>query len=367
MNSFLTMLFAVLFTFLLCLNPDISLSAASDALRLCAQILVPSLFPFFVFSALLLSSGAADKLCRFLGFLMRPLFGLKSVCALPLVLGLLSGYPMGAHITSEMYKSGSITKDDAKRLLAFTNNSGPLFITGAVGGGILGNIQTGYFLYFIHILSAVLTGVLLNLFCKKTVTVPVCYTEKKVYSPSVPDAVKSSVLTILNLCGFVVFFAVILSLLNKIGIIAFISDVLCFFGIKAGDAALISGGIFEITTALKSCRTATLPFISFVISLGGASVLLQTLSCTSSAALPLTPYIGGKIICAVISAILTFLALQYFPYTVPTFAEGADVTIKQQTAFFALYLILTFLMCIMSYAILVFTEIYEKRHKKRNP
>lgn len=47
-------------------------------------------------------------------------------------MGIISGYPVGAKIVTEFRKNGECTKAEAERLLAFTNNSGPLFIIGTV-------------------------------------------------------------------------------------------------------------------------------------------------------------------------------------------------------------------------------------------
>ena len=48
------------------------------------------------------------------------------------VLGLISGYPMGAKIVTDLRTNNNCTKDEGERMLCFTNNSGPLFIIGTV-------------------------------------------------------------------------------------------------------------------------------------------------------------------------------------------------------------------------------------------
>ena len=59
----------------LLLLPEVSAQAARDAMLLCAQTLIPSLFPFFVLSSLLIACGASELLSALLSPLMRPLFG----------------------------------------------------------------------------------------------------------------------------------------------------------------------------------------------------------------------------------------------------------------------------------------------------
>ncbi len=120
-------------------NPAACISAAKEALRLCAEVVIPSLFPFFVCSNLLIGLGGARVLSRYLSRWMRPLFGIPGAGALAVVLGVVSGYPVGADCVAELYASGECTKTEAERMLAFCNNSGPLFVMGAIGVGMLNN------------------------------------------------------------------------------------------------------------------------------------------------------------------------------------------------------------------------------------
>ncbi len=55
------------------------------------------------------------------------------------IMGIISGYPVGAKIVTEFRKNGDCSRAEAERLLAFTNNSGPLFIIGTVGISMFGN------------------------------------------------------------------------------------------------------------------------------------------------------------------------------------------------------------------------------------
>jgi sporulation integral membrane protein YlbJ len=361
-KGFITMLFAILFTILLVINPNLSLLAALDAVRLCGGVLIPSLFPFFVFSTLLVSSGAAGRLSRFFSIFMRPLFGLRGVCATPFIVGLLSGYPMGAYLTAEMYKTGSITKTEAQKLLAFSNNSGPLFIIGAVGVGLYGNSYVGYLLYAVHVISAVLTGVVLR-FWGRDARLYGTYKKQAAFSAgALPDAVKTSVSTMLNLCGFVIFFAVILKLLEAVGFIGFLAKMLCFAGLDAHTALLLSRGLLEITTALGGDTGASLPAVSCIISMGGMSVLLQTLSQTASSGLSLKSYLYGKLLCGGISAVVCKVFLIFIPQTQAVFAPNNPM-LQDKIKIFAVYIISAFIVCTALYGIAFVSEFYDKRKK----
>ena len=89
----------------LLLLPEVSAQAARDAMLLCAQTLIPSLFPFFVLSSLLIACGASELLSALLSPLMRPLFGLSGTGAAALALGLCGGYPVGARTAAELVEN----------------------------------------------------------------------------------------------------------------------------------------------------------------------------------------------------------------------------------------------------------------------
>ncbi|MFY9569028.1 MAG: nucleoside recognition domain-containing protein, partial [Acetivibrionales bacterium] len=145
----------IIFTACLILFTDTAAKSALNGLNLWAAVVVPSLFPFFVASEMLSRSGFARLTGKLLEPVMRPVFNVPGCSSLALALGITSGYPVGAKITSDLRKSNALTRTEAERLLAFTNNSGPLFITGAVGTGMLGSASAGMFLYICHILACI--------------------------------------------------------------------------------------------------------------------------------------------------------------------------------------------------------------------
>ena len=62
------------------------------------------------------------------------------------IMGIISGYPVGAKIVNKFIEDGTCTKQEAERMLAFTNNSGPLFIIGTVGISLFGDTTIGIIL-----------------------------------------------------------------------------------------------------------------------------------------------------------------------------------------------------------------------------
>jgi len=208
-------LFAVLCCFsALLLLPKVSAQAARDAMLLCAQTVIPSLFPFFVLSSLLIACGASELLSALLSPLMRPLFGLSGAGAAALALGLCGGYPVGARTAAELVESGALTQEEGERLLAFCNNAGLGFLLGVCGAGVFSSSRAGAALYLIHVAAALCAGLLT---CRALPVPHGTYPHKSAkaqhFSTAFPTAVQNALTGCLNVSAFVVFFTVLARLL----------------------------------------------------------------------------------------------------------------------------------------------------------
>ena len=146
------------FTIFLILFSSSNLSAAKNGLSLWSFSVVPSLLPFFIATELLGYTNIITILGNFLNKFMRPIFNVPGEGAFALLMGIISGYPMGAKIVSNFKSQGICTNEECERLLAFTNNSGPLFIIGTVGVSLFSSSQIGLKLFVVHLISCLLVG-----------------------------------------------------------------------------------------------------------------------------------------------------------------------------------------------------------------
>lgn len=302
------MIILIYIIFNLVILPKECINAAHAAIMLCLNTVIPSLFPFFVVSNLFISLGFASILSRFISKFMNPVFGVSGAGALPVILGIISGYPVGASSSAELYNKGYISKTEAERLLAFTNNSGPLFIMGAIGYGLLGSSEKGLIIYISHITAAILTGIIFKFYKKNYQEPPLLSsstntTQTKNFGASIGDAMNYAVETMLKVCGFVILFSVICSCIPNTTLYPFIYSL---FEITGGLNEIAQTGIDE---------TLKLSLISFFLSLSGISVMCQVSSVVIPAGLSLKPYITGKLIQSILSFYITRILLIYFqPY-----------------------------------------------------
>ncbi|MDO4812104.1 MAG: sporulation protein [Eubacteriales bacterium] len=286
----------------LLLFPTQSAQAARDAMTLCFQTIIPSLFPFFALSSLFISCGAANDFSYALRGVMRPLFGLSGAGASALTLGLLGGYPVGARTVAELFASGTLPRKEAEHLLGFCNNAGPGFILGMCAGAVFHSPRTGLYLYLVHVVSAILTGIIL---CRDLPHRAQTRRAEKASSSDafsvsiIPAAVQSSLSGILNVCAFVVLFMVLLRLL----LLLLPSSASChpFYPLLLGFVELSNG------VAALSCSRLGFTLCAVLLAWGGLSVHAQTLSVLDTSTLSTRWYWRGKIMQAVLSVPLAWV------------------------------------------------------------
>lgn len=275
---------------ILILDAKTALTGARDGISLCLYTVVPALFPFFILS-LMLSS-------RLLGKSIRPLHPVSKLCGIPigaeslLLLGLLGGYPVGAQCIFQAYENKQLDRTTAHRLLGFCSNAGPAFIFGMVSS-LFSSPYTVWFLWLIHIVSAVLVGIILpgktGYSCKIASEKPL----------NIQQSVQKSIRILAGVCGWVIIFRVILAFMNS-----------WFLWLLPQEIQVFLIGLTELSNGCVALRSLPSEGIRFVFSacmlgMGGICVGMQTVSVTKH--LGPGAYFPGKLLQGVISFILADL------------------------------------------------------------
>lgn len=312
-----------------------NLSAAINGLTLWAICVVPSLFPFFVITNLLSYTNVVSFIGKLLDKFMKPLFNVPGISGFAFIMGLISGYPVGAKIVSDFREKGLVSKDEGERLLAFTNNSGPLFILSSVGISLFGDTKTGLLLLCTHILSCITVGIILSKFsCKTNKNHNSSYDKHVLTNTTVTfknlgevlgNSINNAISTILLIGGFVVIFSVIISILNSTHTLDFLSKflnpILNILGFDLNFSKPLLSGIIELTNGVNSVVNIPIKAISqniilcaFLLGFGGLSVLFQVFSIVAKTDLSMKKYFFGKLLQGFIASTYTFLALKFIPF-----------------------------------------------------
>ena len=259
--------------------PEAAAGGIRQGLGVCAEVIIPSLFPFFVLGSALSELAVPERLGRRLAPLMRA-FGARGEAAAPLLMGLLGGYPLGAAGVASLRARSLVPRGEAARLLGFCNNSGPAFLIGAAGAGVFGSARAGAALYAAHVLAALSAGIVLRGGGKYIMST----------NPPPPEprpgafarAVTASVGNVLNVCGFVLVFSAATSALESAGVLTRLAGELSLrTPLEFGPARALLRGFFELgggISALRGCAPTRGNFAlaALLVGWGGLSVHMQT-------------------------------------------------------------------------------------------
>ena len=280
--------------------------AVRTALSVCVRSLVPSLFPFMIFTELLLSTkeGRAcfQKLAQPFSFCL----GCSAEGGVAYIIGILFGFPLGIKTLLESYNAGRITKKEAELLFLFCNNTGPAFLIGGIGIGMLGSPAAGVFLYVLEIAVSLFFGMTLRKRIQKACHIrqKISTEEKERVKSSFSSIMQKSVLNMLSICGYVTFFSVIAALVAPC-LPSERFKVLIYAFTEIGSAAAF------ITQSLA--QTAfLLPTLAFAVNFSGVSVFLQALDFCQDTKLSIRYYLPAKLLQGALSFSVSFLLLSVF-------------------------------------------------------
>ncbi len=201
---------------------------------------------------------------------------------------ILSGTPSSAYITSKLYKTNKITRENANQTLIYTYFNNPLFLLNILTS-IFSNIYIVIKLIIIHYLS----NIILLFIYKECEQIPLVRT---FHSINLSNSIKSSINTTTMVLGSICFYLVISNiLLNSIKLPLIVN--------------ITIRGLLEITQGLNSLITANIPFkeiiCSLFLSFGGLSIHTQVKCILEENNLDYKYFLKGRILGTIIAVILT--------------------------------------------------------------
>lgn len=305
----------------LLMYPEPCMQTVRQGLALCAQTIVPSLFPFLVLSGMVVELGMANHLGRMLEGIMWPLFRINGAGATALVLGLVGGYPVGARTAVELYQTGQCSRRQTERLLAFCNNAGPAFIFGVVGTGVFGSSWAGVVLYGIHIAACLCVGLLFRFYGAGETRTPSDRT-KAIHAVRVPAAftgsVRAALTGVLNICAFVVTFGVLIRLLDVTGVLGGAVRLLSWFGMDVQAAKQLLTGLLEVSSGVVGLEgEGRLTMAALMLGWAGLCVHCQVLCFLADSGLQANTYLVGKALHGALSALFAAGLARLAPQVLP--------------------------------------------------
>ena len=295
-----------IFYILVCMiiNPAKYISKSLEGISAWAFNVLPSVLPFMFFTRVLSSLDTLSKITKPLFFSTTKIFKTPPVSAYIFLMAILSGYPVGTKLVSDQFLQGKITKEDAFKMTSFCSTSGPMFIIGAVGVGMFKNVKIGYILFFSHILGAIINGIFFRGFRLKN-NEKIDFGIKNYTKTDISDIVLDSTLSILCVGTIITIFFLIIETLLPI------------FDVFSKPISALLQGLVEITKGSKSlsvlgAKKLSTVLCSFVVSFGGISTLIQSITMLSKLHMPVMLFAVQKMMHGLFSCIITFLLLLIF-------------------------------------------------------
>ena len=285
--------FLIIFSFF---NLKEMMRLINSGLSLCLRSVIPSLFPFMIFSEMMLYGNIFNIIPQKAKSIFGKLFNINPVSIGAFLTGLICGFPLGVKYASDLYRSSAISKDEFERLICFCNNTGPAFVIAGIGASIRKNAAEGVMLYSIQVLSAVICGILISRNKPK-------HTSKKeeffsdITDFSIVECIKKSSINMIYICALVSFFTMVCGYIYKI------------FPNEIFNAVFAS--FLEIGNGAAACAVLKNKQLSFILTAGaisfsGMSVHLQAEIFYQDVVISKKKYYTCKIMQAIFSIIIAF-------------------------------------------------------------
>lgn len=282
---------------------------ALEGVELCLRSVIPSLLPFFVLTALFRERAMPLRLGALLAPVFRRCFRLSGAGGSVLLLGLVSGYPVGAAAASALYRSGGCGKEEAQRLLIIANNCGPAFLLGILGGRVFGRAGPAFLLLAIHIAVTLWLAVLLGALPGPLPREEISEVSPVPLSAAFSSAVLQAGSSVLAVCAYVILFSVPVRFLPEIPLLR-------------GLAELTAG-----LTALEGFSPVNAAAAAFLLGWGGLSVCAQVLRHAGEAGLSAAPYLAGRFLHGLVSALAAWCCFTRPLLLIPLIVTGAAAAI----------------------------------------
>lgn len=285
-NKTLIGLVLILIIVMLIINPKKYINSCHCGLMVWVKNVLPSLFPFLICTKILTEINFFDGFTKKLAKPTMKIFKAPKIASYVFLISIISGYPVGAKVISDLYKQNVISEKTANKLTTFCSTSGPLFILGTVGTSLFGSPLIGYIMLISHILGSILNGIIYRKKYVDDYEIDFKKSTSTNYNKIISTCMNNSITSVLLIGGFITIFYIIIDILIDLNVITTMANVLNLmlspFNIKVGESVFC--GLIEVTRGcislsksnvsnLIKCITST-----GLISFGGFSIHFQALA-----------------------------------------------------------------------------------------
>jgi sporulation integral membrane protein YlbJ len=279
---------------------------------------LPTLLPFIILSNLIIRINIAGKISGLIYPVFGRIFRVSPNGCYPILIGFLSGLPMGAKAVADLCAEEKIDRNESHFLLSMCNNASPIFIMSYIGINQLKMPHIRFPLFVIIYGSSILSAIIYRIYqnhyndnkkmLSNTETYPPLrkskYNSVRFSFDIVDESIMNGFEIVTKIGGYIILFSILAQIINQIGS--------SFIFYKA-----IAMGLLEITTGIDQiCKirmdgNIKIVLVSFLASFGGLSGLAQTKSVLGVSRLSIKTYMPVKLLSALISILLSLIYILY--------------------------------------------------------
>jgi hypothetical protein len=315
-------IFAIFYGTLMIIFAKDAAEAVKNSVNICLTVIIPSLFSFMVLSSFIIKTGLYKVFSKPFAGISRRVLHIPPELFSVFLLSAVAGYPVGAKVLSDLHKNGAADSDTCASMQCFCYMGGPAYFCGIVSVTLFGNIKFGLLIFAVTLITNFTVAVL----SAKTRPLPApnrIYCSVTISVKNFLSSVRDGGVSILIMCGIIVFFSTFTCLLEKLGFVSTLGGICTrLFGLNANDGTALIASIIEINNvrSFTPGNISTLPLISALLTFGGICVILQMYQFAESY-IKTGLFFVYRAFGAVLAFSLTALSLHFFPQYLSVSAE----------------------------------------------
>lgn len=295
--------------------PSDAVRSISDAIKLCADTVIPSLFPFLFLSSFITASGVFDSKIGFLSLLGEKLFSVPYEGMAVFIMSAVGGFPVGAKMASSLLENGKISVKTAQRLVFSCVNPSVSFAVTAVGLSLFSSTKTGMIIYSSVVISNLILFFISRFIIEKDDSFVKEETENGVnISSAFVIAGKSASEAMISICCYVLLFSCLCEIMKNFIFDETVLSVLC--------------AVCEVTTGCqKLAIRSDAPLIAGIIGWGGLSVHFQIMDSVRKSGLDMKLFFLSRAVSSFLSVLICSALLHLFPSAVPVMKISDNISV----------------------------------------
>ena len=212
-------------------------------------------------------------------------------------MSMISGFPSSAKYTKDLLDNGSISKDDADRIILFSHFANPAFILIVLSSNFLNCPKIGYLILFSHYFTNIILGLILR--TNQKIDNLNNYTIfSKSFGQILTDSIKDSMGTLFLILGTLVTYSIAITLFNKLPLNIYYKSIL--------------SGLIELISGLKSISLLNMSFklkvsiSTMLLSFGGCAIHTQVINILK---INYFKFLKFRLLHAIISFVITYFLM----------------------------------------------------------